>query len=144
MKLEDINKKSIYKVPERYFDQLPMRIQSQVDAQKPANHFTFSWNFAAKIAVPALAMVLLLFYFGIDNSNSGQSTEQLLAMVDTEDIIAYLETTDITTDEILEQIDFSTIELDFANEESMMEDIEMDVEDMDILFDEFGIDSEIL
>ena len=142
MKLEEINKKNIYKVPDQYFDQLPMRIQSRVDAQKPVNRFTFSWNFAAKIAVPA--MVLLLFYFGIDNSNTGQSTEQLLAMVDTEDIIAYLETTDITTDEILEQIDLSTIELDFADEESMMQDIEMDVEDMDILFDEFGIESEIL
>jgi hypothetical protein len=144
MKLEDIEKKNIYRVPDRYFDQLPMRIQSRVNAENPVNRFTFSWKFVTKIAVPAFALVLILFYFGINNSNTNLSSEQLLAMVDTEDIIAYLETTDITADEILEEIDLSMLDLDFSDEGAMMEDIDMDAEDMDVLFDEFGIDSELL
>ena len=144
MKLEDIEKKNIYRVPDRYFDQLPMRIQSRVNAENPVNRFTFSWKFVTKIAVPAFALVLILFYFGINNSNTNLSSEQLLAMVDTEDIIAYLETTDITADEILEEIDLTMLDLDFSDEGAMMEDIDMDAEDMDVLFDEFGIDSELL
>ena len=144
MKLEDIEKKNIYRVPDRYFDQLPMRIQSRVNAENPVNRFTFSWKFVTKIAVPAFALVLILFYFGINNSNTNLSSEQLLAMVDTEDIIAYLETTDITADEILEEIDLTMLDLDFSNEGAMMEDIDMDAEDMDVLFDEFGIDRELL
>ena len=144
MKLEDIEKKNIYRVPDRYFDQLPMRIQSRVNAENPVNRFTFSWKFVTKIAVPAFALVLILFYFGINNSNTNLSSEQLLAMVDTEDIIAYLETTDITADEILEEIDLTMLDLDFSDEGAMMEDIDMDAEDMDVLFDEFGIDRELL
>jgi len=144
MKLEDINKKNIYKVPDNYFEQLPTRIQTRVNNEEKAFRFSLSWRFALRVATPAFALILLLFYFGIRTSDTAQSPEALLAMVETEDIIAYLENTDITTDDIINEIDFSSIDLTFEDEEIIMQDIDIDQDEMNLLFDEYGIDSEIL
>jgi len=143
MKLEDIKKKNIYSVPDRYFDQLPTRIQSRVNEKKPVWGLSLSWNLTLRVAGPALAVILIIFYFSISN-NTGQSTDDLLAQVTTEDMIAYLETTDITTDEIIEGLDFSTIDLDFYEEGPIMQNMEMSDEEYDALFDEYGIDGDLL
>ena len=144
MKLEDIKKKNIYTVPDKYFDQLPTRIQARVNEKKPVFKLSFNWNITLKVAVPAFAVVLLLFYFGINENYNNQSASEILAQVSTEDLVAYLETTDITTDEIIEEIDFSNIDIDFYDDQILIRDLEMDEESIDILYDEFGLESEIL
>ena len=144
MKLEDIKKKNIYSVPDKYFDQLPTRIQSRVNEKKPVFGLSFKWSFIFKVTVPAIAVILILFYFGIYDSNSNLSADDLLAQVSSADMIAYLETTDITTDDIIEELDLSTIDLDFYNEGPILQDIDMDEHGLDILYDEYGIESEIL
>lgn len=144
MKLEEIKKKNIYTVPDKYFDQLPTRIQSRVNEKKPVFIKSINWSIVLKVATPALAVILLLFYFGASRTDTYQSAEQLLAQVDTEDLIAYLETTDITTEDIIEDLDFSTVELNFEDEGPIIQDIEMDAQDLDFLYDEYGIDSELL
>lgn len=144
MKLEEIKKKNIYSVPDKYFDQLPTRIQSRVNEKKPVFGINFNWSLAIKIATPAFAVIVLLFYFGIGSGNNIQTADDILAQVSTEDLIAYLETTDITTDEIIEELDLSDIELDFYDDEPILQDIDMGDQELEILFDEYGIDSEIL
>jgi len=144
MKLEEIKKKNIYTVPEKYFDQLPTRIQSRVNEKKPVFGIRINWGSVFKIATPAFAVILILFYFGINNTTGNQNAEELLAQINTEDLIAYLETTDLTTDDILEELDFSTIEFNFYDENPILLDIEMDENEFDFLYDEYGIDSEIL
>ena len=144
MKLEEIKKKNIYTVPDKYFDQLPTRIQSRVNEKNPVFVKSINWSIVLKVATPALAVILLLFYFGASRNNTYQSAEQLLAQVETEDLIAYLETTDITTEDIIEDLDFSTVELNFEDEGPIIQDIEMDAQDLDFLYDEYGIDSELL
>ena len=144
MKLEEIKKKNIYTVPDKYFDQLPTRIQSRVNEKKPVFVKSINWSIVLKVATPALAVILLLFYFGASRNDTYQSAEQLLAQVETEDLIAYLETTDITTEDIIEDLDFSTVELNFEDEGPIIKDIEMDEQDLDFLYDEYGIDSELL
>ncbi len=144
MKLEDIKKKNIYSVPDKYFDQLPTRIQARVNDKKPVSGWSLNWSFFFKIATPAVAVVLIFFYFNTSTNFHNQSAEEILAQVSTEDLIAYLEATDITTDEILEELDLTDIELDFMDEDPIMKGIEIDDQDMDLLFDLYGIDSEIL
>lgn len=145
MKLEDIKKKNIYSVPDKYFDQLPTRIQSRVNEKKPVSGLYLNWSLVYKVGAPALAMVLILFYFGISTTdNSTLSSDELLAQVSTDDLIAYLETTDITTDEIIEELDLSNIELDFYKEGPIMQDMDMNDEDIDALLDEYGIDGDLL
>lgn len=144
MKLEDIKKKNIYSVPDRYFDQLPTRIQSRVNEKKPVLGLTLDWSLVFRVAVPVLTVVFFVFYFSIGNHKSIQSAEELLAQIDTDDIIAYLQTTDITTDEIIEGLDLSDIELDFYDDLPIMQDLDMSDQDIDALLDEYGIYEDIL
>jgi len=144
MKLEDIKKKNIYSVPDKYFDQLPTRIQARVNESKPAFGSSWNWNLVYKIAAPALAVIFLVFYFGIRNNYPEQSADYLLAQVSTDDLIAYLGTTDLSTDEIIEELDFSDIELDFYDEGPIMQNMDINDEEIDALFDEYGIDGDIL
>lgn len=145
MKLEDIKKKNIYTVPDKYFDQLPTRIQSRVNDKKPVLGVRLNWKLALKVTVPVVAVVMILFYFGIATMrNSTLSSEELLAQVSTDDLIAYLETTDITADEIIEEVDFTNIDLDFYENGPIMQDIELNNEEIDALLDEYGIDGDLL
>ena len=144
MKLDDIKKKNVYNVPDRYFEQLPGRIQTRVSKKKPDFFYSFNWKLTAQIASPVLAVLLLIFYFGIGTQTSALSAEELLAEVTTEDVIAYLETTDLSADEIIEELDLSMVDLDFNEDGPIMEDLEMNEQDLDLLFDEYGIESELL
>ena len=144
MKLEDIKKKNIYSVPDRYFDQLPARIQSRVNEKKLVLGVSLNWSLVLRVAGPVLAVILVIFYFGVTNNYTGQSADDFLAQVTTDDLIAYLETTDITTDEIIEGLDFSTIDLDFYEEGLIMQNMEMSDEDIDDLYDEYGIEGDLL
>ena len=144
MKLDDIKKKNVYTVPDRYFEQLPGRIQQRVSKKKSGFFYSFNWKLTAQIASPVLAVLLLIFYFGIGTQTSALSAEELLAEVATEDVIAYLETTDLSADEIIEELDLSMVDLDFTEDRPIIEDLEMNEQDLDLLFDEYGIESELL
>jgi len=144
MKLEDIKKKNIYTVPDNYFDQLPTKIQSRINEKTPVFRIKLSWSLVFKVATPAFAMIMILFYFGLKNNNTYESADEILSQVSSQDLIAYLETTDITTDEIIEEIDFTDVELDFYEDGSIMQDIEMNKDNINTLLDEYGIDTDIL
>jgi hypothetical protein len=144
MKLEDIKKKNIYSVPDNYFEQLPMRIQSRVNENRPVLGLRLNWNLALKIALPAIAVVFLVFYFGISTDNTALSADDILAQVSTEDLIAYVETTDITTDEIIEELDFSEIDFDDYEQSPLMQDMEINQDNINALMDEYGIEDELL
>ncbi len=143
MKLEDIDKKNIYKVPDNYFDELPLKIQSRIEKEKTALRHGFNWRLTWKIAAPALAAVIAIFFFvGRPENSQPQSPVELLAQVSTEDVIAYLEMTDITTDEILEEIDLNGVDLDFDDEPIL--DLQLDQESIEMLLDDYSIDEETL
>jgi len=145
MKLEDINKKNIYSVPDKYFDQLPKRIQSRVNEEKPVNWLSLNWSLSYKLALPVAAVLLMVFYFGNFNNQSKVDAGALLAEVSTEDIIAYLDYTDITTDEIVEVIDINEIELELYKDSPMIEEFdEIGEEEMNFLYEEYGLDEEFL
>ena len=88
-KLEDIpkkTKKSIFKVPDGYFDQLPTVIQARMTKDgrhtSPSNIISFS----LKVAVPVVALVIA----GIFWLRTGQTADDQLDDVDTEQIALYL------------------------------------------------------
>jgi len=102
-KLEDIPKKEIFTVPDEYFDKLPGIIQSRVAEskrdRKPALRYVFQYG------LPAVTLIVLaLWFFKPESANN--SAETILASLETEELIAYLRETDITTDELLEQVTF--------------------------------------
>ena len=144
MKLEDIKKKNIYTVPDKYFDQLPARIQSRVNEKNPVSVLHWNWGWWYKLAMPAIAVVFLIIYFWGSDRNIHQDAESILAQVSTEDVIAYLADMDLSTNEIIESIDFNNIGFDFYEESPILQDIDLEGNVMDILTDEYGLNDDIL
>jgi hypothetical protein len=100
-KLDDIPKKSIYEVPDGYFDQLALKIQSRTEVISPVRSLS-QWGLAWRYAAPAVIVVVALLF--IFRPKSLQDTEQLLASIPTEHLIAYLDESDINEQDLLEAI----------------------------------------
>jgi hypothetical protein len=109
-KLEDIPKKQSFEAPEGYFDSLPRIIQARV-AKPESISQRFSWKPVLLYAMPILAVAIgLIWYLNIGRGDS--SPEQLLATIETVDIEAYLDESEMTTDELLDLIDYDQIQAD--------------------------------
>lgn len=136
-KLENIPKKNIYQVPDGYFDKLPGILQSRVakDAKKPwvLPNLVASFKYALPVMIIGIAG---LVWFNSQSSN--QDAESLLATVDTEDLIAYIEASDISTDELLNE--FSLDEQDVIEIENEVYGSALSDDELDALVEEFDID----
>jgi len=102
--LEDIPKNHPYKVPEGYFDRLTGVIQARIEAdsklKEPAPYFRYALQYALPFVV---LLIVAIFYF---KPAKDQNADSLLASVSTEELIAYLEESEMTTDELIESMDF--------------------------------------
>ena len=134
--LENIPKKNVFEVPEGYFDSLPGIIQARITQEKPFS-IRYRVVYSLKYALPVLAIVLIAFFFW--SKPAGQSTEDLLASVDSSSLVAYLEDSDISSDDLLESIPLQTEEVD-AIQENSMDEIQANDLDLKTLRDEFGVD----
>ncbi|MCC9134929.1 hypothetical protein ACFSKU_19480 [Pontibacter silvestris] len=95
-KLNDIPKRNVYKVPENYFDRLPMRVMEQTAAQEEATVSINSakWWRLGRIAIAPL-MLLLLFvcvYFYNNNREAEQKDTFAIQQIPAQDIVEYLDT----------------------------------------------------
>ncbi|MBL0744403.1 hypothetical protein [Chryseolinea lacunae] len=133
-KLEDIPKKEVFEVPDGYFDKLPGIIHARVS--KPgAAMATPGWAYGLRYALPAV----VLFAAGIfwyTRPGTDLSPEGLLAAVQTEELVAYLNDTDVSTDELLEDaqldgIDASEIEGDVYGLNIPDDDLTIILDDID-------------
>ena len=100
-KLDDIPKKQNFEVPEGYFEKLPGIIQSRITQQTKEKSWGFDLGFALRFAVPVV-ILLAVGIFWYSRSHMEKSVENILASVQTEDLITYLSESDFTTDELLE------------------------------------------
>jgi len=92
-KLEDIPKKDLFKAPDGYFDKLPGIIQARVAKPEPKS----IWVPVLKFALPVLALVTVgVFWF---SNPTVQNVETELAGINTEQLMAYLDNTEVVWDE---------------------------------------------
>ena len=126
-KLEDIPKKQNFEVPEGYFEKLPGIIQSRVTQPHKERSWGLDYRFALRFAVPAV-ILLAIGIFWYSRSPMDKSVENILASVQTEDLITYLSESDFTTDELLEDVQLN-------NEDAM--DIEESVYELQFTDSEF-------
>ena len=127
MKIEDINKENIFKVPDGYFDSLPLKIQTKIQSAQEPVHIPIYRKSAFRYAV-SLAAMLLLAIFLFWNYFLTPTPEKLLAQVPTEALISYLESSDISEDELLTDINSSVLSGDLFNEN----DLDMDIDQPDL------------
>jgi hypothetical protein len=132
-KLEDISKENIFKVPEGYFEKLPGVIQARV--AKPENRVWFAPAF--KFALPVVALVLAVTVWF--TSRQGVSLEDQLSEIQTEQLMVYLEESDLSSDLITDEINWSEEDLNELEEKviSSMDPIDITVEDLSVEPDNF-------
>lgn len=135
-KLENIPKKNIYEVPDGYFDKLPGIIQARVVKQSPKQEFVFSWITSLKYALPVVLIgVAGLFWY--NNAQQSNDIDSILASIETEELVAYINASDISTDELLDAFSFDAV--DISNIEDEVYGSLYD-EELDELTEEFDID----
>jgi hypothetical protein len=112
-KLEDIPKNDPFKVPDGYFENLPSRIQSRIGAKAPnQGEESFATRFKLAYVMPAVVLLLVAIFWFRQNNADPKDTEAILATIPTEALIAYLNEDEISTDDILQDIEFTDEELE--------------------------------
>ncbi|MCB0497654.1 MAG: hypothetical protein KDC79_16035 [Cyclobacteriaceae bacterium] len=136
-KLEEISKKEVFSVPDGYFDKLPTIIQTRaIESTKKKAVFTPMG--VLRLAMPVILVVLISGYVGFKYLNSSErkdaKIEKMIAGVSTEELVNYLDNSDITSDEILEVVSFDGESLeDFTPgiDDLSNKDLELLINDMD-------------
>ncbi|HMI66681.1 MAG TPA: hypothetical protein VK517_11615 [Cyclobacteriaceae bacterium] len=112
-KLEDIPKKNIFDVPEGYFDRLPEIIQSRISVS-PAPVMIHSWTRALRYALPLTAFIAagIFWYQNYSSSFSARvDVESELASIHSDQLAAYLDDHELTTEDLVETVNWSSDEL---------------------------------
>ncbi len=136
--INDLKKENILKVPEGYFDDLPMRIQSRIEQPKSIwEHSTLS--FSIKYALPAITIILIA-YFGFLRSPSIPEYEAILNEISTEEIVNYLAYSDVTTDEMLDNFDLEMLSMEITGSDDILfEDNDIDDQDLIDIYQELEV-----
>ena len=135
-RLEDIPKKQAFKVPDGYFDALPMRIQSRIDAQKQAEQPALSFGrVALRYALPVVAIAILSVVWLTQRPGTEVDPLAALNQVSSQELVAFLEDEGITTEDLMEQASLNGVNLD--NMQKPLDDLS--AEDLDAIANEFDI-----
>jgi hypothetical protein len=134
-KLEDIPKKQIFEVPEGYFEKLPGIIQSRVTQQREEKKWWLEYHYSLRLALPAIILLVVGIIWFSDTPKE-LNAENILASIQTEDLITYLSEGELTTEELLEHValdaqDINTIEesvYEFELTDSELEEIFYEIE----------------
>jgi hypothetical protein len=132
-KLENIKKSNIFKVPDGYFDKLPQSIQARIEKTRPIRSTESVRSYALQYALPLV--VLFVVMIAVFRPQSDPTVETMLGSVSTEQLIAYLEDTSLTTDELLENFEFDGELLD-AVELEVYNNFELDSNAIEVLMNE--------
>ncbi len=136
-KLEDIPKKTIFEVPEGYFDKLPGVIQSRIAEKSPVREQASYFALSLRYALPAIVLIAAsVFVYQTYYNNQPSDVESILASVDSQDLVDYLDEDEVSIEDILEDVNAAEINPDELNT------MELDFSDVDLLelSDEFEND----
>lgn len=136
-KLEEISKKEVFSVPDGYFDKLPTIIQTRaVESTKKKTVLVPAG--LLKLAIPVALVVLISGYVGFKYLNNpvrkDARIEAMIAEISSEELVSYLDQSDITSDELLDMVSFegeSLEEFTPGLDDVPDEDLELLINDID-------------
>lgn len=134
MKKTDLNRERFripYSVPENYFDELEAKIHQKV---RPDNSQIFRFEIKWAL-IPALTLIIFFLAIKPLIFNSSNSS-QLLADLSTQEIITYLENTELSDDEIANLGDIDIILGDIE----LMNNLMIEPNEVENLMDFYDID----
>jgi hypothetical protein len=138
-KLENIPKKEIFSVPEGYFDGLPAKIQARISAENPSPEPSFIVRYKLQYALPVI-IIMAVGIFWITETRQPADVDTLLASVETADLVMYLDNdADITTDDLLENVQFDAMDLEAI--ESEVYELNIGSEELNDVFDEMDLEN---
>ena len=135
-KLEDIPKKHPFEAPEGYFDKLPGMIQARIEKESGVKESIPYFRYALQYALPVVVLAIVAVIYLVPQK--AQDVDSLLASVSTEELVAYLEESELTTDELLE-----SVELDVESVEAIESEVYFNLEELENI-DELDLDFENL
>ena len=113
-KLEDIPKKNFFKIPEGYFDRLPEIIQTRISVSPRAPVMIHFRTRAFRYALPLTVLVVAGIFWYQNHSNSFSArvdVESELASIHSDQLAAYLDDHEVTTEDLVETVNWSSDEL---------------------------------
>jgi hypothetical protein len=138
-KLEDISKKDTFSVPEGYFENLPTIIQSKA-IESTKKKIAFTQVGVLKLAIPSLLLLIIAGYFGYKYQNNpsqlDSKIELMLADVSTEEMVDFLDQTELSSDDLLEMVSFDGERIDdfsYDLENVSDEELELLINDFEIV-----------
>jgi hypothetical protein len=115
-KLDDIPKKNIFNVPDRYFEQLPNIIQAQV-VENTKSH-TIQWSLLLRYATPVLILAGIgVFWLTRPVAYRSDEVETELESVASSQLYYFLNDTDVSTEELIEDIIWNAKDLEILEDE---------------------------
>lgn len=138
-KLEDIPKKEIFEVPESYFENLPGRMRKRIDEGRSSKETSFVFRYKLQYVMPVIMLLAAGVYWFTDN-NQPRNLETVLASIETQDLIAYLNETDLNSYELLDNVTLTdSIALDV---ESEVYQLQFDDETLEGLIENFELENQ--
>jgi len=141
MKPDDLNKKVPFRVPEGYFDQLTVSIQSKIK-EEPKH----AWLPSPRIqwALASSAVLLIVAFIWLFNSpNNSTSPEQMLADVNEQALIEYLDFADLSEDDLFEGLSDENLEQLWGDDDTLNE-LELESGDLDEILTEYENETNLL
>jgi hypothetical protein len=136
MKLEDSPGKADFKVPDKYFDELPTRIQARLtNSKSPGWHFTP--RFALRYALPLIGLfgIGLLWY-----NQSNQTIIGQLENIDEAQLSFFIDDPDLTSEELVENVTWSADDLETLEHE-VYDVLDASGETLDVVIDELELEN---
>lgn len=136
-KLDDIGKKPSFKVPDGYFEDLPLKIQNRIETEKSNNRSIQlpAWSYAMAAAV--VIIVSFTLFFGRNDNH----VEKLLAEISEEDLVAYIDEMDLDEYDLAATFPETTDDLEFDDLE-MMNDLDLEDHSIDEILLEYNLELE--
>jgi hypothetical protein len=140
IKLSEIPKKDPFKAPEDYFDTLQEKIDERIGLEKKGKVIQANWRYIG-YAVAASVTLLVAVLIGIRNPTEQKPTvEDMIADISFEECIAYLQTSDIEIDEIVQGTPLEAWSEPLVSpigSDSLIDDRELDV-----LYERYGVSAD--
>jgi hypothetical protein len=112
IKIENLPKKQLYTVPDNYFNELPGIVQARAVKQEKERSLSIFWSASLRYALPVIALVMMLVYFGVRINNEDLDVQAMLDDIPTEELILYITESEITTEELLSLIDINELDVE--------------------------------
>ncbi|MEO9967036.1 MAG: hypothetical protein ABJF11_14655 [Reichenbachiella sp.] len=142
--LEDIRKENIHQVPEGYFDELPLKIQSRIAVEQEVSSPLFIPRMQLTHVLTAAIVIFVLGWLFYPMGQGDLSIDQSLAEIDSADLIEYLFEENVSTEDILAVVDQEYLLDEIGGFEPELFDESLSEEELESIFSEMDDSIEFL